>query len=76
MNWKIWTWFQKSYDQIKLWDVSPNTKAKMLDLSKKLPDFVAKGLVTMITAMYAKYGKDYVGDMIAQIKAYLDELGD
>jgi len=70
----MWRWFQNTANKIKAWDVSPETKAKIAEIDKKMPEFMTKALLSLVTTMYKKYNKEYVNLQIGNVKEYLTTL--
>lgn len=72
----MWNWFQRAYNNIDKWDVSPATKARIAEIDKRMPEFITKALLSLVTTMYKKYDKTYVNLQLNNVKEYLDTLGE
>ena len=70
----MWRWFQKAYNKIDNWDVSPDTKKKIAEIDKRMPEFITKALLSLVTSMYKRYSKEYVNLQIGNVKEYLNTL--
>lgn len=69
----IWKWFQSAYDRIDSWDMSPSMKFVCKQISAKIPDVVAKALLTYIKGQYDK-SEDIAMATFKSIKEKLNEI--